>query len=140
MAFDIASVAVFYLCLFKGVRDPNIQYSRNLTLSALFLLAVYLLLPRIVFGSAYADMRLAPFMAGIAVIALRPKPGLSIRGASLLAFAGLAFFGIRIAATTVSFHLYAQTWQRELAALAHVDEGATVVGQIWRRAGWGKSW
>src|SRR3546814_9116408 len=86
MAFDIASVAVFYLILFKGVRDPNIQYSRNLTLSALFLLAVYLLLPRIVFGSAYADMRLAPFMAGIAVIALRPKPGLSIRGASLLAF------------------------------------------------------
>src|SRR3546814_1333636 len=79
MAFDIASVAVFYLILFKGVRDPNIQYSRNLTLSALFLLAVYLLLPRIVFGSAYADMRLAPFMAGIAVIALRPKPGLSIR-------------------------------------------------------------
>src|SRR3546814_5931915 len=60
MAFDIASVAVFYLILFKGVRDPNIQYSRNLTLSALFMLAVYLLLPRIVFGSAYADMRLAP--------------------------------------------------------------------------------
>src|SRR3546814_14108949 len=39
MAFDIASVAVFYLILFKGVRDPNIQYSRNLTLSDLFLLA-----------------------------------------------------------------------------------------------------
>src|SRR3546814_14554121 len=44
MAFDIASVAVFYLILFQGVRDPNIQYSRNLTQSALFLLAVYLLL------------------------------------------------------------------------------------------------
>src|SRR3546814_475959 len=130
MAFDIASVAVFYLILFKCVRDPNIQYSRNLTLSALFLLAVYLLLPRIVFGSAYADMRLAPFMAGIAVIALRPKPGLSIRGASLLAFAGLAFFGIRIAATTVSFHLYDQSWKRELAALDHVAEGTRVLGLV----------
>src|SRR3546814_7940310 len=88
--------------LFKGVRDPNIQYSRNLTLSALFLLAVYPLLARIVFGSAYPDMRLAPFMAGIAVIALRPKPGLSIRGASLLAFAGLAFFGISSLTTPIA--------------------------------------
>src|SRR3546814_10364893 len=30
MAFDIASVAVFYLILFKGVRDPNLQFSRTL--------------------------------------------------------------------------------------------------------------
>jgi hypothetical protein len=130
MAFDIASVAVFYLILFKGVRDPNIQYSRNLTLSALFLLAVYLLLPRIVFGSAYADMRLAPYMAGIALIAIRPKPGLSIRGASLLALAGLAFFGVRIAATTVSFYLYDQSWKRELAALDHVPVGARLVSFV----------
>src|SRR3546814_13108239 len=73
---------------------------------------------------------LAPFMAGIAVIALRPKPGLSIRGASLLAFAGLAFFGIRIAATTVSFHLYDQSWKRELAAPDHVSEGTPVLGLV----------
>src|SRR3546814_15076508 len=97
--------------LFKGVRDPNIQYSRNLTLSALFLLAVYLLLPRIVFGSAYADMRLAPFMAGIAVIALRPKPGLSIRGSSLPPFSGLACLVLRNAATRVRSHLSAQRWK-----------------------------
>ena len=140
MAFDIASVAVFYLILFKGIRDPNIQYSRNLTLSALFLLAVYVLLPRIVFGSAYADMRLAPYMAGIALIAIRPKPGLSIRGASLLAFAGLAFFGVRIAATTVSFYLYDRSWTRELAALDHVPVGArlvTFVGKSCRNVWYG---
>ncbi|MFM9827543.1 MAG: hypothetical protein ACKVOB_02205 [Sphingomonas sp.] len=129
-AFDIASTAVLYLILFKGFRDPNIEYSRNLGLSALFLLAVFILLPRIVFGSAYADMRLAPFMLAIAVIALRPRPGLSIRGASLMAFAGLAFFSVRVAAGTASFLLYDESYQRELKALDHVPQGARLVSFV----------
>ncbi len=129
-AFDIASTAVLYLILFKGFRDPNIEYSRNLGLSALFLLAVFILLPRIVFGSAYADMRLAPFMLAIAVIALRPRPGLSIRGASLLALGGLAFFSVRIAASTASFWLYDQSYQRELKALDHLPQGARLVSFV----------
>ena len=91
------------LVLLKGVRDPAIQYSRNLALSALFLLAVFILLPRIVFGSAYADMRLAPFMIGIAVIALRPRPGCRSRGAAVMALLGLAFFLARTAGTTISY-------------------------------------
>ncbi|MBR0553240.1 hypothetical protein [Stakelama marina] len=128
--FDLASLAVFYLILFKGLRDPNIQYSRNLTLSALFLLAVYLLLPRIVFGSAYADMRLAPFVFGIALIALRPKPGLSIRRANVVALLGLAFFLVRIGATTASFYLYDQRYTRELAALDHVPKGARLLSFV----------
>ena len=74
LAFDIASIALLGLILFKAFRDRNIEYSRNLGLSALFLLAVFVLLPRIVFGSAYADMRLAPFMVAIALIAIRPRP------------------------------------------------------------------
>ena len=94
------------LVLLKGVRDPAIQYSRNLALSALFLLAVFLLLPRIVFGSAYADMRLAPFMLGIAVIALRPRPGPRRPRGAVIALVGLAFFLARTAGTTISYWLY----------------------------------
>ncbi|OYY69948.1 hypothetical protein [Sphingomonas sp. 28-63-12] len=126
-AFDIASTAVLYVILFKGVRDPNIEYSRNLGLSALFLLVVYILLPRIVFGSAYADMRLAPFVIAIAVIALRPRKGLSIRGATTLAALGLAFFSMRIASNTASFFLYDQSFHRELKALDHIPDGARLV-------------
>ncbi len=129
-AFDIASVGVVYLILFKGVRDPNIEYSRNLALSALFLLAVFILLPRIVFGSAYADMRLAPFMMAIALIALRPRKGLSMRGTATLALLGLAFFTVRIAATTVSFWLYDQSYDRELKALEHIPVGARLVSFV----------
>ncbi len=129
-AFDIASTAVLYLILFKGFRDPNIEYSRNLGLSALFLLGVFIVLPRIVFGSAYADMRLAPFMMAIALIALRPRKGLSMRGAATLAVMGLAFFTVRIAATTASFWLYDQAYDRELKALDHVPEGARLVSFV----------
>ncbi len=129
-AFDIASTAILYLILFKGFRDPNIEYSRNLGLSALFLLAVFLVVPRVVFGSAYADMRLAPFMVAIALIALRPKKGLSMRGAATLAAMGLLFFGVRIAATTVSFWQYDQSYDRELKALDHIPVGARLISFV----------
>jgi len=115
--FDLASLGVLFLILFRGIRDPNIQYSRNLGLSLLFLVAVYLMLPRIIFGSAYADMRMAPFMMAIGIVALRPKPGLSIRGAATVAAVGAAFFLIRTGGTTASFWLYDRAYDRELAAL-----------------------
>ncbi|WP_294057691.1 hypothetical protein [Sphingomonas sp.] len=125
--FDIASVGVIFLLMFKAIRDPNIQYSRNLALSAIFLLLVYILLPRIVFGSAYADMRLVPFLIAIAIIAIRPKPGLSIRGTAVVAVLGLAFFAARIVATTWSFALYDASYDRELKALDHVPVGARLI-------------
>ncbi|GAA0751011.1 hypothetical protein CA233_10760 [Sphingomonas sp. ABOLD] len=128
--FDLASVGVIFLLMLKAVRDPNLQYSRNLGLSALLLLLVYLLLPRVVFGSAYADMRMVPFLIAIAILAIRPKPGLSMRGATLVAVLGLAFFLARIGATTASFYLYDKAYDRELKALDHVPIGARLVSFV----------
>jgi hypothetical protein len=132
MAFDLASVTVLFVILLKGVRDDRVEYSRNLLLSALFLTAIYILLPRIVFGSAYADMRLAPFALAIALIALRPKRGLSFRGASTLAALGLLFFGVRLAGTTVSFWQYGKEYDRTLAALDHVPVGGRLLTMVGR--------
>lgn len=128
--FDIASVGVLFLLMLKAVRDPNIQYSRNLALSAGLLAIVYVLLPRVVFGSAYADMRLVPFLIAIVIVAIRPKPGLSIRGAATVAALGLAFFLVRIGATTYSFFLYDQSYDRELKALDKLPEGARLVSFV----------
>jgi hypothetical protein len=128
--FDLASVGVIFLLMLKAVRDPNLQYSRNLGLSAALLLLVYLLLPRVVFGSAYADMRMVPFLIAIAILAIRPKPGLSMRGATLVAVLGLAFFLARIGATTASFYLYDKAYDRELKALEHVPVGARLVSFV----------
>lgn len=132
MVFDLASTAIVFLILGTAVRDKTIAYSRNLTLSALFLLAVYLMLPRIVFGSAYADMRLFPFAVAIAVIALRPRAGVPVRRAALVAGLGLAFFLARLGATTVSFWQYDGDNRRNLAALDHVPQGARLVSFVGR--------
>lgn len=125
--FDLASLGALYLVLLKGVRDPNIAYSRNLGLSALFLALVFVLLPRIVFGSAYADMRLVPFVFAIALIAVRPRHGIPLRNAGLIALAGLAFFAARIGATTASYYLYARTYNEELAALDRLPVGSRLI-------------
>lgn len=127
MAFDIASTAVLGLVIYKAFRDPNFEYSRNLGLSTLFLLAMFIVLPRIVFGSAYADMRLAPFMVAIAIIAIRPKPVVSMKAMGLAAMLGLAFVGVRTGATTVSFFMFSERYDRELVALKHVPIGARLV-------------
>ncbi|MBZ6381841.1 hypothetical protein [Sphingomonas sanguinis] len=133
MAFDLASVTVLFLVLLKGVRDERVEYSRNLVLSAAFLFVVYLLLPRVVFGSAYADMRLAPYVLAIALIALRPRRGLSLRGASTLAVVGLLFFVVRIGATTVSYVMYSNDYDRVLTALDHVPPRARLLTFVGRQ-------
>ena len=51
----------------------RLTLSRNFAFSALVLSLAFILLPRIVFGSAYADMRLAPFLFAIALLAIRFK-------------------------------------------------------------------
>lgn len=130
ITLDVASVAVIALVIVKAVRDPNVEYSRNLGLSALFLLAVFALLPRIVFGSAYADMRLAPFMVAIAVIAIRPRPGAARRSMTVMAMLGLAFVLVRTTATTISFYKFDQSYDRELAALDHIPIGARLVSFV----------
>jgi hypothetical protein len=133
MAFDIASVTVLFIILFRGIRDQTIEYSRNLSLSALFLLLVYILLPRIVFGSAYADMRLAPFMLAFAIIALRPRHGLSLRGAAVLAVLGFSFFAVRLAGTTISYLIYDRSYDQAIAAIDTLPERARVVSFVGRR-------
>ncbi|MFS0771964.1 hypothetical protein [Sphingomonas sp. 1P08PE] len=133
MLWDVLSASVLFAILIKGVRDRRIVYSRNLALSAAFLGAMFLVLPRIVFGSAYADMRLAPFALAIAVIALRPRPGVSPRSMATLAVLGLAFFGARLAGTTWSYWLYDQRYDRVLTALDKLPDRARVVSFVGRR-------
>ena len=69
--FDVGSLAIVALLLLLAMVTRRMEYSRNLAASALFLTIVFVLLPRIVFGSAYADMRLAPYLFAIGIIAIR---------------------------------------------------------------------
>jgi len=133
--FDLASLAAILLLLAEALRNPRLEYSRNLAASALVLLVVFILLPRIVFGSAYADMRLVPYLLALAVIAIRYRPAATHRYLRALAVAGIAFFLVRTAGTTASFWIYDRTYDRELAALDHLPPGARLVSLVGEHCG-----
>ncbi len=131
--FDVGALVVVVLVLLWSIGDwRRATWSRNLAASFLFLTLVFILLPRIVFGSAYADMRLAPYLFAIALVAIRFKEEASPGLQRAIAFAGLAFFLVRTGGTAVSMWLYDQRYDRELAALDHVPHGARMVSFVGR--------
>ena len=130
--FDQASLAVAGLAIVWAMLSRRIHFSRNLAASALFLAIVFVALPRIVFGSAYADMRLAPYLFAVALIAIRFPHGASRRFMAAVAAVALAFVLVRTAATTVSMAIYDRSFDRELEALDHVPAGARMVSFVGR--------
>jgi hypothetical protein len=125
--FDLASLGGIRLLLLRGIRSPDLQYSRNLAVPALFLLGVFLLIPGKVFGSGGADMRLIPYVFALAILALRLRRETSLRHAAVIAVAGLGFFLVRTGATTASLALYSRDQDRELEALPWVPVGGRLL-------------
>ena len=128
--WDVFSVILLALLPIGAVLSRHLELSRNLAASAAFLMLVFILLPRIVFGSAYADMRLTPYMLAIAVVAIRPLPGTSQRVLSGLAIAAFAFFAARIGGNTLSLYDIARAQTRSLVALDQVPVGARLVSFV----------
>lgn len=129
---DMTALAIVGALLLWALFSRRMTYSRNLAATAVFLALVFVLLPRILFGSAYADMRLAPYVFAIALVAIRLTPSAGARFTRALAVAGLAFFAVRTAASTASLWLYDRAYDRELAALEHVPYGARMVSFVGR--------
>jgi hypothetical protein len=130
--FDLAALGIVFALLAWTCLSRRLTYSRNLVASSLFLVVVYVLLPRIVFGSAYADMRLAPYIFMIALIGIRLPESAGRRFSQILAIAALAFVLARTAGTTASMWLYDRSYDRELAALDHIPVGARMVSFVGR--------
>ena len=135
--FDMLSIAVPLTTLVFAWRQRELTLSRNLAFSALVLFVVFLILPRIVFGSAYADMRLVPFTIVTALLAIRFKDATDPRLARNLALLGLGFYLVRIATTTASLAIAANNQAARLAALDHVPVGARMVHFVEQACGSG---
>jgi hypothetical protein len=125
--FDFASIVVALIVIVEARRRSDLAFSRNLAFSVLILIAGYVILPRIVFGSAYADMRLAPFMIALALLAIRFRGETDLRSARTIVILGLSFYAIRIASTTISLAMAANSQAAKLEALEHVPRGAKLV-------------
>jgi len=139
--WDALSVGAVVMMIAVAIRSPRVGFSRGLGAGALVLAAVFLLLPRNLFGSALADMRLAPYVFATALLAARPHVWSDSRALRALALAAILFAGLRLAGNTISFALYDREWDRELAALDHMPSGARIVALTGRPCdeGWKRS-
>jgi len=133
--FDWSSLGLITLLIVYAIFSRRLTLSRNLAFSALVLAAVFVLLPRMMFSSAYADMRLIPFVFALAVLAIRFKAETYMPLATRLAVVGLAFFLFRIGAHTVSFAMTSNEQTEKLQALDHVPKGAVVLSYVGRPCG-----
>ncbi len=126
-AFDVGSLILLVtLIVMALLRRGGLRFQHMLAIAGLILFLAYLLMPRILLGSAYADMRLFPYMLAVAVIAIRPIDGRS-KVASAMAVAALIFFGARTAGTTYSFIRYDRAYTEQLKALDKVEPGARIM-------------
>ena len=120
------------LFILKSVRGDNPTHAATLALPALLFALLFALMPRIIFGSAYADMRMVPIALATALLSIRPLDWANRTFAHMLALSGLLFFAARISAATVSYARYDQSIGNELTAINHIPREARLISFVGR--------
>ncbi|MEO7635908.1 MAG: hypothetical protein ABIS38_09730, partial [Sphingomicrobium sp.] len=133
--FDIAGLVAVALVLLEALRNRRLTFSRNLAFSALVLVAGFVMLPRIIFGSAYADMRLVPYFIAVLLLAIRFRGATTPRLGCTLAALAFTFVVVRLGANTASLAMAANDQQAKLAAINHMPMGARVMSMVGLRCG-----
>jgi hypothetical protein len=128
--FDIGSLAAAALAFLYAIFSRKLTLSRNLAFSAIVLAVCFAILPRIIFGSAYADMRLVPYLMAVALLAIRFRGAPDRRTAQVLAVLGLVFFATRTAANTISLGIAANDQSAKLQAVDLMPRGARVISMV----------
>jgi hypothetical protein len=136
--FDLVSLVPLIAVLCLGLRSPRLGLSRLLGWPALLCLVAFVLLPRLLMGGAYVDMRMIPAAAMLAIVSVKP-PVTDLRLGRVLAALGLAFLVVRLAGTTASFVARAAQQEGELAAIDAMPRGVAVLTLVARPCGdvWG---
>lgn len=124
---DIGSLIAAGLVFLYAIVSRKLTLSRNLAFSAIVLAISFAIIPRIVFGSAYADMRLVPYLMAVALLAIRFRGAPDRRTAQVLAVIGLLFFATRTAANTISLGMAGADQRAKLHAIDVMPRGARVI-------------
>jgi hypothetical protein len=128
--FDIWTLVVPALVFVYAIFSRKLTLSRNLAFSAIVLAVAFVFLPRIVFGSAYADMRLVPYLMAVGLLAIRFRGAPDRTTAQVLAVLGLLFFATRTIANTASLEIAADDQSAKLQAIDHMPRGARVISLV----------
>jgi len=128
--FDIASLIVPAVAFLYALFSRKLELSRNLAFSAIVLAVSFAILPRIIFGSAYADMRLVPYLMAVGLLAIRFRGPPARTMAQVLAVIGLLFFATRTVANTISLARAGDDQSAKLNAIDLMPEGARVISLV----------
>lgn len=124
---DIGSLVAAGLVFTYALVSRKLALSRNLAFSAIVLAVSFVLLPRIIFGSAYADMRLVPYLMAVGLLAIRFRDPPARTTAHVLAVLGLIFLVTRLGANTLSLAMAADDQRAKLQAIEFMPRGARVI-------------
>lgn len=128
--FDKTSLAllmgIVFCALLAWALKRHRASGQALGWAAAILAFLFLVMPHNLLGSAYADMRLAPYALATALLAIGP----ATRHAGLIALAALSFFGVRTLGTGLSMAQYDARYTAELTALSHIPVGARLVSFV----------
>jgi hypothetical protein len=120
---DIASAAMLLALPLAGV-SRRIAVDPRVAFAAAIALAAFVLLPKQIFGSVFADMRLVPYAVLLALLGLRHGgTGWVHRG---LMAGALAFLGARLALTAHVYHERERDLDRHMVALEAIPSHARV--------------
>jgi len=128
--FDIASLVVPAIAFVFALLSRKLELSRNLAFSAIVLAVSFAILPRIIFGSAYADMRLVPYLMAVGLLAIRFRGPPARTTAQVLVIIGLLFFATRTIANTVSMARAADDQAAKMKAIDLMPQGARVISLV----------
>ena len=128
--FDIGSLIAAACAFLYAVFSRKLTVSRNLAFSAIVLAVSFAILPRIIFGSAYADMRLVPYLMAVGLLAIRFRGAPDRRTAQVLAVLGLLFFSTRTIANTASLGMAADDQSAKMKAIDLMPRGARVISLV----------
>ena len=127
---DLGSAVLVGGMIYHAWRSPEVRWAPRMRFALPLVLAAFVVIPFRLLDSAFADMRLAAYVAMLALVSLSAHAAMSPRRLRIVAALALGFVLVRTAATTASYALFDREWRQHLAALDHVPRGARVVALI----------
>lgn len=127
---DLASLGVILFLLYVAWRDPRLRFAAPLLLPAGLVAGAFLILPRLMMGGAYVDMRLVPAIWMLLLLAVRPAD--DPRLGRVIALAGVAFLAARTTAVTWSYAEQLTERRVDLSLLPQIPAGSTVLALNYR--------
>ncbi len=130
--YDMTAALLLFIVIIGGITWKRLKWGGGLGMTAIIFAALFVTLPYVVFGSAYADMRIYPFALACAILAIGTTPLLNREQRVAIAFSALALFGVRTAGTTVSFAQYHDDHAQLLPAIDLVPRGSRLITFIYK--------